>query len=169
MSKKLTTMRKLFVKEIIIDWNATKAAERAGFSKKTARSIGSELLTFPNIQEAIAKEIEKRSERTEITADMVLKQIARLGNYDIRKIYTDDGSLKPVQELDDETAAAIQGIDFNKKDKTVKVKLSDKRAALELLGRHLGIFEKDNKQRGTVIIYNTQDVNIPDNAGISEK
>lgn len=64
----------LFVKEYLVDLNATQAAIRAGYSKKTAMQQGQRLLTLPTIQAAIQKEIRKQEKRTEITADAVLKQ-----------------------------------------------------------------------------------------------
>jgi phage terminase small subunit len=71
---KLQPKQRLFVKEYLIDLNATQAAIRAGYSKKTADRIGPELLGKTCIQEAIQKAMKKREERTEITADMVLQR-----------------------------------------------------------------------------------------------
>jgi len=133
-----------FAAEYVIDLNATQAAIRTGYSEKTAGQIGFELLKKPEIQEAISAAMKARSERTEITADRVLKEIARLAFLDIRKAFNADGSLKPIHELDDDTAAAIAGLEVSEirgEDgvSTVlkKIRLSDKRASLELAGRHL--------------------------------
>jgi phage terminase small subunit len=71
---KLTARQEAFVKEYLIDLNATQAAIRAGYSKKTAGSVGAENLTKPEIQVAISTAKQARSERVEITADMVLQQ-----------------------------------------------------------------------------------------------
>ncbi len=171
--KELIHSRKRFVEEFVVDLNATKAAERSGYSKKTARSIGSELLTFPDVREAIAEEMKKRSERTGITADMVLKELARLGfsnMSDYGKWGESGVTLTDSDTLTEEQTACVSEVSetTTKEGGTIKFKLHDKRASLELLGRHLGIFEKDNTQRGAVIIYNTQDVNIPDDAGVSK-
>lgn len=72
---KLTDKQSMFVKEYIIDLNATQAAIRAGYSEDSAKEIGCENLTKPNIQEAIQEEMNKRSERVEITSDYVLGKI----------------------------------------------------------------------------------------------
>ena len=70
----LTAKQQRFVQEYLIDFNATAAAERAGYSKKTARSKGAENLTKPDIQMAIQERIHARAERTKITADLVVQE-----------------------------------------------------------------------------------------------
>jgi phage terminase small subunit len=70
---KLTPKQEMFVKEYLIDLNATQAAIRAGYSKKNADKIGPELIGKTRIQAALQKEMDKRAERTEIKADDVLK------------------------------------------------------------------------------------------------
>lgn len=145
---KLTDKQQAFVAEYLIDLNATQAAIRAMYSRKTAYSVGQENLKKPEIQIAIQKEMEKREKRTEITQDRVLEQYARLAFFDIRKLYKEDGSLKPIHELDDESATAVAGIEsFEKYDSDgvpegilKKIKLTDRRAALCDVARHLGMF-----------------------------
>lgn len=78
----LTAKQKKFVAEYLIDLNATQAAIRAGYSEKTARSMGQRMLTFVDIQEAIQQAMEKRSVRTKITADMVLERWWAIANAD---------------------------------------------------------------------------------------
>lgn len=72
--KKLTAKQKRFVEEYLIDLNATQAAIRAGYSERTAHSIGHELLRKPEIQAAIAEKMAERSKRVEVTADRVLEE-----------------------------------------------------------------------------------------------
>ncbi len=74
----MTPKQQRFVDEYLIDLNATQAAIRAGYSEKTARFIGAENLTKPNISAAIAAAVAKRSERTEVTADYVLASIMEI-------------------------------------------------------------------------------------------
>ena len=143
----LNRRQALFVAEYLKDLNATQAALRAEYSAKTAHKIGSENLQKPAIQEAISEAMNARSKRTEITADRVLIELGRLAFLDIRKAFNADGSLKPIHELDDDTAAAIAGIEVSEThggDSAAgtlkKIKLSDKRASLELCGRHLQMF-----------------------------
>lgn len=135
-----------FVDEYLKDLNATQAAIRAGYSKNTARSIGAENLSKPDIQAEISLKMGKRSERTEISADRVLLELSRLAFLDARKAFNKNGSLKPIHELDDDTAAAVAGMDiteFGSGDEqsgvVKKIKLSDKKGALELIMRHLGM------------------------------
>jgi phage terminase small subunit len=73
--KKLSKKQEMFVKEYLIDLNATQAAIRAGYSKDTAGSIGFENLTKPEIASKINSAMEKRSQAVEITAEKVLKII----------------------------------------------------------------------------------------------
>src|SRR6516164_9426429 len=70
----LTAKQQRFVEEYLLDFCAAAAAERAGYSKKTARAIGAENLTKPDIQAAIQEQIKARAHRTEITADLVVQE-----------------------------------------------------------------------------------------------
>lgn len=71
----LTNKQKTFVQEYLVDLNASKAAERAGYSAKTAAQKGSFLLTVPEVAKAIQSEMDKRAEKTGITAEYVLNGI----------------------------------------------------------------------------------------------
>lgn len=153
--KKLTPKQQRFVDEYLIDLNATQAAIRAGYSKKTASIIGFELLRIPKVAAAIEAGMKKREKRTEITQDRVLKELSRIAFFDLRKLYNADGSLKKPNELDDDAAAVLAGIDVvemqggaevdeegNVKHVpmyTKKAKTFDKNAALTLAMRHLGM------------------------------
>jgi len=141
----LTPKQSLFVKEYLIDLNACAAAIRAGYSKKTADVIGCQNLGKLNIQREINKAMKKRSDKIEVTADRVLKELSRLAFLDIRKLYKKDGALKEIKDLDDDTAAAIGGLDVvisggEYPSETKKIKIIDKKGSLELLGRHLKMF-----------------------------
>lgn len=153
--RKLTSKQQAFVNEYLVDLNATQAAMRAGYSKRTAQWQGPQLLRKTHVAAAISEAKARRAARVEITQDRVLEEIARLALFDIRKLVNDDGTPRPLQELDDDTAAAIGGIDIARVGnaevgvgEVLKFKLIDKARALEMLGKHLGIFEKDNKQKG---------------------
>jgi phage terminase small subunit len=104
MAKKLTRKQELFVAEYLIDLNATRAAVRAGYSPKTAYSQGQRVLRNVEIHKAIQAAMDKRAEKLEITADRVLKEIAKLAFFDVRKLFNSDGSPKQICELDDDTA-----------------------------------------------------------------
>lgn len=108
---RLTEKQKRFVEEYLVDLNATQAAIRAGYKPKSAYSIGQENLRKPEIQNALQAAIRQRSRRTEITADMVLSELGKVAFHDAAD-YTDSG-----------------------------LKVSNKLRALELLGKHLGMFD----------------------------
>ena len=79
MTQSLTAKQQCFVAEYLVDLNATQAAIRAGYSEKTARAMGHENLTKPDIEEAIAEALKERRLRTEITQDRVLEELAAIG------------------------------------------------------------------------------------------
>lgn len=150
--KKLTPKQKRFVDEYLIDLNATQAAIRAGYSPKTANEQGARLLVNVSIAKAIQEARDKRQQRTEITQDRVLQEYARLAFYDPRKLFRPDGTPKPIEELDDDTAAALAGLDVREEFEgagesrtfagyTKKYKLANKLGALDSLAKHLGLFD----------------------------
>jgi phage terminase small subunit len=71
----LTPKKQLFVAEYTVDWNATQAAIRAGYSKKTAYSIGNELLNKPEIQAAIKAHLDGRAKKCEVTAESLIAEL----------------------------------------------------------------------------------------------
>lgn len=154
--KALTPKQSAFVREYLIDLNGTQAAIRAGYSPRTASEQAARLLADVNVKAAVQAAMDARAERTEITADAVLQEVARIAFLDPRKLFTDDGKLIPVALLDRDTATAIGGMDVIEKysqggelmHTIKKVKLESKLAALDKLMRHLGLYEKDNKQQG---------------------
>lgn len=150
-----TAKQSVFIKEYLVDMNATQAAIRAGYSKKTANRIASELMSKPDIQQAVKAEMEARSRSTDLSIERVLLEYKRLALFDIRNLYKEDGSMKDIHDLDEDTAAALTSIesddlydmDGKKIGKVRKLKAADKRAALCDVMRHLGGFEKDNAQQ----------------------
>lgn len=154
----LTAKQRRFVDEYLVDLNATQAAIRAGYSERTAGSVGHDLLKKPEIAAAIQEAMRARGERTEVTADRVLQEAARLALFDPRRLFNADGSPKGILELDDDSAAAIAGLEVleqfegSGKDRVFvgylkKYKLADKNSALEKLFKHHGLYEKDNRQK----------------------
>lgn len=140
----MTPRQQRFVEEYCLDLNATQAAIRAGYSAKTAGSQGERLLKNAEIQTAIAAFTTKRSLRTEITADRVLLELARLAFSDPRKLFHPNGDLKKIHELDDATAAAVASMDFDDEGNVTKIRLWDKKGSNELIGRHLDLFNTIN-------------------------
>lgn len=143
----LTAKQQRFVDEYLIDLNATQAAIRAGYSADTARAIGSENLTKPDIAEAIAKRQQERSEKTQIDAAWVLTRLAEEATADIADIYGDDGQLLPVKEWPlIWRQGLVQGIETEElsvEGVTMgivrKIKQSDRVKRIELIGRHVNV------------------------------
>jgi phage terminase small subunit len=154
----LNPKQRRFIDQYLVDLNATQAAMRAGYSTETAHSQGSRLLKNVEIAAEIESARSRQSARTEITQDRVLTEIARLAFLDVRKLFDSGGRPKAIGELDDDTAAAISGIDVaqTKGERgrvgtvvtTTKYRLADKRGALELLARHLGMLNDKMKLQG---------------------
>lgn len=111
---RLTAKQQRFVDEYLIDLNATQAAIRAGYSEKTADRIGPELLGKTCVSDAIQEAQKKRQKRTEITQDYVLEKL---------------------KEITDQQASDAQDS---------KLKYTNKIKALELLGKHLGLFDRQD-------------------------
>ena len=165
---KLTPKQELFIKEYLVDLNATQAAIRATYSPKTARQIATEMLSKPYIQDAIQAAMDNRSKKTEITADRVLKEIARLAFLDIREAFNENGQLLPITEMPENVARAIAGLEYESIGKgeesigrTAKIRLIDKKGSLELLGKHLKLFTdkvEHTGKDGESLIPNDMDV-----------
>lgn len=164
---KLNARQKRFVEEYLVDLNASAAARRAGYSLKTADVSGHENLKKPEIAEAIALAQKKRSEKTRITAERVLEELARIGFSDPRKLFDAQGTLKPIAEWEEDSARAIASIETlevfegSGDSRTIvghtkKVKLWDKVSALEKIARHLGMFIDRVKLEGGVQVEVTE-------------
>lgn len=145
MAKKLTKKQQLFVDEYLIDLNATQAAIRAGYSVDSAKEIGCENLTKPNIQEAIAKAMAERSKRTGINQDRVVLELAKIAFVKMTDVVDPDTG-EILSNASDDDLACIESVKFKQSDNQYggsverEVKLSPKMKALELLGKHLGMW-----------------------------
>ena len=100
-----------FVDEYLKDFNGTQAAIRAGYSKRTAVAQASRLLSKANIAATVAARKQAAAQRLEMSAEEVRQAFSKIGRYDPRNLYASDGSLKPIAELDDDTAAAISSFE----------------------------------------------------------
>ncbi|MDY0258495.1 MAG: terminase small subunit [Desulfovibrio sp.] len=145
MAAKLTTKQAEFVRQYLVDLNATQAAIRAGYSEKTAYRIGAELLQKTSVANAVATAQAKREQRTEITQDRVVAELAKIAFGSARDVmeWGPDGViLKDSAELTDDQAAGVAEVSESttKDGGSLKLKRHDKVKALELLGRHLGMF-----------------------------
>lgn len=145
--RKLTPKKQRFVEEYLVDLNATQAAIRAGYSAKTAASQGERLLRNVEIQAAIQAAMKARQERTEITQDRVLAELAKIAFGDQRAVMEWGPSgvkLRDSKSLTDAEAAIVSEVSesVTAAGGTLKLKTHDKVGALKLLGEHLGMFKQ---------------------------
>lgn len=147
---KLNDKQQRFVEEYIKDLNATQAAIRAEYSEETAESQGSRLLSNAKVAEAIQKAKNRRSKRTEVSQDKVIKELARLAFSDLREVarwHADNigkisqVDLIPGDKISTNAARALSEISTSNTQygTNIKVKMHSKTKALELLCKHLGI------------------------------
>ena len=155
---KLTEKQLVFCSEYLIDLNATQAAIRAGYSAKTASVIASNLLTNVKIRAIIDKEMADRSKRTGFNQDRVLRELARIAFVNpVEVVNMEDATVKEGSTADD--TAAILSVKVKKiptEYGTIverEVKFNDKQKALEMLGRHLGMFNDKLEISGHTIIF----------------
>jgi phage terminase small subunit len=156
-----TDKQRRFVEEYLIDKNATQAAIRAKYSKRTAQRMGSENLSKPPIKAAIEAGLEKLRYKADVSARRVLEELKCLSYADPGQLFDElkAGSLIPPYKLPEALRRAISGIDVVEKTtkrgvKTVtyKYKFWDKNKALDMINRHVGLYELDNEQRQPVIL-----------------
>ena len=140
----MTNKQTRFVEEYLIDLNATQAAIRAGYSPNTAQEIGAENLKKPMIKAAVDAAMAERSTRTGVNQDRVVRELARIAFVKITDVANSDGTIKT--DASDDDLACIESIKVKRSDNDTgymferEVKLSSKMKALELLGKHLGMF-----------------------------
>ena len=148
-ANELTGKQILFVAEYLIDLNATQAAIRAGYSERSAGKIGHELLEKTRIWQAIEIGMSQREYRLGITADRVLEQIAKIGFADIKSVVSWSGNrmkIKPSEDVDGTILAEITETE-TESGGTLKIKLNDRMKALEMMAKHLNLFNDRHKQR----------------------
>ncbi len=152
---KLTPKQKLFCDEYLIDLNATRAYKKAYINIKnddTAAVNGNRLLRNAKVKEYLDKRMKDREKRTEITQDMVLKELAAIAfsnGADFAKV-TDDNMVRiiPTDELSEDKKKAISAIKETKFG--INIETCDKVKALELIGKHLGMFKDKVELSGNV-------------------
>ncbi|MDE6838733.1 MAG: terminase small subunit [Acutalibacter sp.] len=163
--QKLTEKQKRFVQEYLVDLNATAAAQRAGYKDP---NIGRQLITKNNVSAAIQEAIDKRRNRVEITQDRVLQELAAIAfakGTDYASIISGVVMTNDTQELTQDQKAAIVAIKQTKEG--VEVKLGNKLKALELLGKHLGVFSAGQMQEGLADEPDIEDVEEADGPDVS--
>lgn len=160
----LTDKQQRFVDEYLIDLNATQAAIRAGYSEKTAKEIGSENLTKPNIAKAIQEAQNKRTEQTQIDAAYVLRRLVEIDQMDVLDIMDDQMKIRPVNEWPKvwrQYVVNLENLELSDGEGCFKkIKWPDKVKNLELLGRHVsvGAFKDKVEHSGKLEIQSLSDL-----------
>ncbi len=164
---KLSPKQQLFADEYLIDLNATQAAIRAGYSPKTADQQGSRLLTIVKVRTYIEQKMAERSRRTGINQDRVLQELAKIAFVKATDLI-DPKDASVLENASDDDLAVIQSIkvkeSWGEKGSSVEreIKLADKTRSLEMLGRHLGMFNDKldvNATQKVVIVDDIDDTN----------
>ena len=141
----MTRKQRLFVEEYLIDLNATQAAIRAGYSVKTANEQGAQNLAKFSIQQAISEKMAERSKRTGVNQDRVVMELAKIAFVNAADVIDPESATIREGATSDDTAA-IQSVKVKviptKEGEGVEreIRLNDKLKALELLGKHLGMW-----------------------------
>ena len=160
----MTDAQKRFCNEYLIDLNATRAYKVAYPNCKkdeTAAQAGSRLLRNVKVQEYLQKKQKEIEKRTEITQDMVVRELAKIGFSNIKDIYDENNSLKQIKDLDEDVTAVISSIETIEQYENVlgvkvktgeikKIKTYDKVNALVSIGKHLGMFKEKIEHSGSI-------------------
>jgi len=149
--KELVNPKQLkFCYEYLIDLNQSQAYTRAGYTTKNANVMASQLMANPNIQAKIQELRIELQRKTKITPESVIQELAKIGFSNIKDFVNGNNSILEIKHIDNNIAASLSSIKTTVNANGVvvtQVRLHDKVKALEGLGKHLGIFEKDNRQR----------------------
>lgn len=157
----LEPRQKRFCQEYIIDLNATRAAIRAGYAPNSAQQQSSDLMSKPLVELEIQRLMDKRAAKLEIKAEDVLREVMRLAMVDIAGLFDDNGKLRPINEIPEDTRRAIAAVEVEELlhaggsvqvGWSKKIKLWDKVKSLELLGKHLKLFKDQLEISGTIKI-----------------
>jgi len=144
-----------FVAEYLKDQKGGPAAIRAGYSKRSADQIASRLLRNDKVRAAIDAAISKITQKAEVTKERILKALLNVAELDPRKLFNSDGTLKAMSELADDVALAISSVESDDADGDIKkLKFCDKVKALELLGKHVKLFDDAMPLSGIPMVLN---------------
>jgi len=142
-----------FVAEYLIDKNATQAAIRAGYSKKSAEWIGPQLLGKIHVKAAVDAGLAKHADKAGLSAELVFASLARELRFDPADLYDELGNIKPIHEMSADARKCLVGMETVQAGNTdapvmvQKVRWVNASQAREQAMKHLGMFEVDNKQK----------------------
>lgn len=148
--RKLTAKQTRFVEEYLTDLNATKAAVRAGYCPRRAEAWGKKLLALPHMDAAVGVAKEARSLRVGVSQDRVVEELAAVGFAAMSDLCRWDASgvslVESTRLTRGQVAAVAEIVESGTGKGAVRIKLHAKLKALEMLGRHLGMFTADSNR-----------------------
>lgn len=153
MAPSLTARQQAFVREYLADekLDGTAAAVRAGYAKSVANRTAYKLLRNPQVRAAVDAAMAARASRVEVRGDDVLRELLAIARADVGTAFDKDGQLLPLAKLPADTRRALASVEAGALGVT-KVRFWDKPKALELLGRHLGLFVDRVQHEGTLTL-----------------
>lgn len=148
--EKLTIQQQEFCVQYIIDFNAKEAVLRCGYQTKYPTDIAGELLKMPKVRAEIARLLKERRQEYPVTFERVRDEIARVAfanPFEVIDSLSETGkvTLKTLQDIPNRIKPAVKGVKKTKEG--FELLFHDKMAALEMLAKHFGFFEKDNEQK----------------------
>jgi phage terminase small subunit len=163
MAKKITPRQEQFALKFFECSNASEAYRYAykadNMKDETIWREAHNVLKNPNVATMVEELREEAKEKAKVTHEMITEELKRMAFFDIRKLYDEYGNLKNANDLDDVSASVVSGIkervektEDGNINKIVEYKLNDKGQSLEKLAKHLGYYEKDNKQKEVNVI-----------------
>ena len=161
MAGKLTDKQKKFVEEYLLDLNATQGCIRAGYSSRNADKIGSQLLGKTRVRDAISSAMAERSRRTGINQDRIVQELARIAFVKITDVVDSNGEIK--RNASDDDLACIESYKVKDSDSATgssyerEIKFASKLKALELLGKHLGMWNDKLNVEVTLPVFGGED------------
>jgi phage terminase small subunit len=148
---KLNPKQELFAQRVAGGETLTVAYRRAFPSSKAQPEIiyamASRMAAYPQVAARIRELREKAADRLTISRENVLREAARIAFFDFRHLFNEDGTLKSIRQLDDDTAAVVSRVEFDDDGAMKKIFMHDKTANLEKLFKFLGLYEQDNRQK----------------------
>src|ERR1051326_6258252 len=159
----LTDRQRAFVREYLIDLNAIKAAERAGYSPGGARYAARDILTKPAVRAAVGAALKERGERTKITQDRVLQEIEHMALLDVSSLTTIT-SVEEISSLPENIRRAIVGWKYDRFG-NLELKRA-KETALQMLTKHHGLLN-DKIEIDAVVNVTIQSLTTPEEQAVA--
>ncbi len=152
------TRHKVFAERYLVNGNnATEAAKFSGYSERTAHAQGYRLLQMESVKTILGNRAESLLRAAELTTERWAKEMAAIGHFDPGELYDADGNLIPIYKLPEHVRRAIGTVKIERRFEgrgedrtevvTQEVRPCDKNTALANIGKHLGMFEQDNRQK----------------------